>query len=237
MTTAAMFDRVAARYDDLWTTTAIGRAQRNAVWKTIDALFRPGERILDIGCGTGEDAAHFVGRGLGVHATDASPAMIAVAQTRGGFAAEVLAAEDLGRLAGTFDGAISNFGALNCVPDLAGVARDLGALVRPGGRVAICTMGRFCLWETLYYATRFRFRKGFRRLGGRALDVRYPTVRQLRADFSAHFELDRWVGIGMLVPPSYVNLPAPVVRFLASIDRLPLLRAMADHRLLLFVRK
>ena len=71
------FDRIATRYDALWTTTAIGRAQRNLVWRDMDALFHPGERILDIGCGTGEDAAHFAARGVTVYATDASPAMVA----------------------------------------------------------------------------------------------------------------------------------------------------------------
>ena len=64
-------------------TTAIGRAQRNLVWRDIDALFHAGERILDIGCGTGEDAAHFAARGVHVYATDASPAMVRVARERG----------------------------------------------------------------------------------------------------------------------------------------------------------
>ena len=62
-------------------------------------------------------------------------------------------------------------------------------------------------------------------------------MRQLRTAFSADFELERWTGIGMLLPPSYVQLPARVVSVLAAIDRLPFLRALADHRLLIFVRK
>jgi 2-polyprenyl-3-methyl-5-hydroxy-6-metoxy-1,4-benzoquinol methylase len=237
MTIAAMFDRVAPRYDELWTGTAIGRAQRNAVWRVIDPLFRAGERILDVGCGTGEDAAHFTAHGVTVHAVDASREMIAVARARGGFTTEVLGAEHLGQLRGVYDGAISNFGALNCVEDVAGVARALGALVRPGGHVAICTIGRFCLWEVLYYGMQLKVRKALRRLGGRELTVRYPTVAQLRQAFAADFELVRWTGIGMLVPPSYVRLPARIVRTLAAVDRLPFLRALADHRLLVFVRK
>src|SRR5215469_8991066 len=92
---ATVFDRMAPRYDALWTTSAIGRAQRNQVWRVVDRLFQPGERVLDIGCGTGEDAAHLAGRGLRVHATDASPAMVEVARARGGFTVEVCPAEDL----------------------------------------------------------------------------------------------------------------------------------------------
>jgi 2-polyprenyl-3-methyl-5-hydroxy-6-metoxy-1,4-benzoquinol methylase len=230
MSTAALFERLAERYDELWTDTAIGRAQRNAVWRVVDGLFRAGDCVLDIGCGTGEDAAHLAARGVRVHAVDASRAMVARASARG-VEAQVMRAEDLGGLGGGFDGAISNFGALNCVGDLAPVARALGSLVRPGGYLAICTMGRFCAWEMLYY------KKAFRRLPGRSGEVYYPTVRKLRADFAADFELRYWTGIGMLVPPSYVKLPGRVVTLLAKIDRLPFLRASADHRLLVFERK
>jgi SAM-dependent methyltransferase len=250
MSTAALFERLAERYDELWTDTAIGRAQRNAVWRVTDKLFHAGDRVLDIGCGTGEDAAHLAARGVSVYAVDASPAMVEKASARG-VAAGVTRAEDLGKVAGEtacpttwhrqggagiqparpFDGALSNFGALNCVENLAPVAQAIADLVRPGGYVAICTIGRFCAWEMLYY------KKAFRRLPGRSGDVYYPTVRQLRADFAPHFELLHWTGIGMLVPPSYVKLPARVVNLLAKIDRLPFLRACADHRLLIFERK
>jgi ubiquinone/menaquinone biosynthesis C-methylase UbiE len=250
MNSAAVFDRVAARYDALWTTTAIGRAQRNLVWRNVDAGFQPGERILDIGCGTGEDAAHFAARGVTVYATDASPAMVQVAQARGGFTAVVRSAEELAQIGGTFDGAISNFGALNCVEDLPAVAGSLAGLVRPGGRVAICLLGRFCAWETWYYGVRLQFGKAFRRLVGLALacpseelslTVYYPTVAEIRAAFAPGFELQRWTGIGLCVPPSYVKLPVALVGVLAACDRrlarLPLLRGMADHRLFLLVRK
>ena len=240
MSTAALFERLAPRYDELWTGTPIGRAQRNAVWRVVDKLYRAGHRVLDVGCGTGEDAAHLAARGVSVLALDASPGMVAQARSRG-VEAQVLRAEDLAgqvdNLLGVsnslrpFDGAISNFGALNCVEDLAPVARALGALVRPGGYVAICTIGRFCAWEMLYY------KKALRRLPGRSGDVYYPTVRQLRAHFGTHFELRFWTGVGMLVPPSYVNLPAGIVNLLARLDRLPFLRSCADHRLLVFRRK
>ncbi len=71
--------------------------------------------------------------------------------------------------------------------------------------------------------------------------IHYPTVAEIRAAFAPDFELCRWTGIGLLVPPSYVKLPAALVRVLAACDRvlarLPLLRALADHRLFLLVRK
>jgi hypothetical protein len=105
-------------------------------------------------------------------------------------------------------------------------------------------MGRFCAWETLYYAARFQFRKAFRRLSGMAradFTVYYPTVAQLCEAFTPGFQLQRWSGIGLFVPPSYVSLPDRLVGLLNKLDfavaRLPLLRALTDHRLLIFVRK
>ena len=244
MRSATVFDRVAATYDAIWTSTPIGRAQRNLVWREVDALFHPGERILDIGCGTGEDAAHFEARGIQVYATDASPAMVQVARERG-IAATVCDAEELGRIDRSFDGAISNFGALNCVGNLPAVAVSLAGLVRPGGRLAICLLGRFCAWETLHYALRFEWSKAGRRWRRTAryqeILVHYPTASEIRVAFAPDFELQRWIGVGLLVPPSYAKLPAGLLGVLATCDRLltrlPLLRALADHRLFLLVRK
>jgi hypothetical protein len=169
--------------------------------------------------------------------------MVEAASGRG-VAAEVCRAEDLASLEGPFDGAISNFGALNCVEDLSTVAESLAAVVRPGGRAAICLLGRCCAWETLYYGVRLQFGKAFRRWAGKAtapIAVWYPTVGEVRAAFAYGFALESWMGIGLLVPPSYLKLPAAMVAALAACDRvlarMPLLRAMADHRLFVLVRK
>ena len=242
---ATAFDRIAARYDQLWTSTPVGRAQRQQVWREIDPLFRAGDRILYIGCGTGEDAAHFAARGISVRATDASAAMVREASRRGGFDTAVARAEEIVAVPGSYDGAISNFGALNCVADLSTVARGLGEAVRPGGCVAICVIGRFCLWETLYYVARLQFRKAFRRRIGSAPSsmgtVYYSSVAHLQTVFAPHFQCERWTGIGLIVPPSYVHLPPALVHFFSLLDRaacrLPFLRALTDHRLLILVRK
>jgi SAM-dependent methyltransferase len=240
----APFDAVAEQYDALWTSTAVGRVQREAVWRIIDPLFRPGDFVLDLGCGTGIDALHLMARGVSVHGIDSSPEMVRIARARG-VSASTLSLEALHTLPGRFDGAISNFGPLNCVERTDSVAPALARLIRPGGVAAVCVIGEFCLRETLRYLGRGAWRKAFRRLRPPALSsigvrVAYPSVRELARAFHPHFRLTCWRGIGVFVPPSYVPLRDRTAARLDAIDRriagLPVVRAMADHRLLIFER-
>ncbi|HZT30161.1 MAG TPA: class I SAM-dependent methyltransferase [Bryobacteraceae bacterium] len=241
MSAAAAFDALAERYDEMWTHSLVGRLQRDAVWSEIDGLFQPGEAVWDLGCGTGADAAWLARKGVRVFASDISPRMQEIAQARG---------VPVGPAPASLDGVLSNFGVLNCIPDLRALAEDLVRRMRPGGRLVFCVMGRFCLSETAWYLLAGRPRKAFRRWGGRAeaqpggFPVWYPTVGELAAAFAPHFRLVRWRGIGLLVPPSCTEravrrFPRLLGGFAAAdsvLARLPLLRGMADHRLLILVR-
>jgi SAM-dependent methyltransferase len=226
------------------------------VWNWIDPLVRPGDAILDVGCGTGEDALHLMSRGAKVYATDASPAMVRVARAKG-VDAHVMRAECLVSISHTagagmsaratvVDGVISNFGALNCIEELDKVASALGHLIRSGGFLAICVIGRCCAWEIVHYLLRAQPQNAFRRFSSHTQSsigvlVKYPTVMRLARIFHENFKLVHWCGIGLCVPPSYVTgLRDGTIARLAKLDRhlahLPLLRAIADHRLLLFRR-
>jgi SAM-dependent methyltransferase len=219
MTSAAVFDALAAEYDARFTESALGRLLRRAVWRWLDRTFPPGARVLELNCGTGEDAVHLAGRGVRVLATDAAPAMLArarakVARSGLGAAIEVRQAA-LDRLEeltpewrGGLDGAFSNFGGLNCVTDLAPVSRALAALLKPGARVVLCVMGPLVPWEWAWFLARGRARRAFRRLarGGvpwRGTTVRYPSIRTTRRAFAAGFRLCRRGGLGVLLPPTY----------------------------------
>lgn len=239
----ASFDSVAASYQTLWSGTPAGGMQRAAVWRLIEPLFPIGSRVLDIGCGTGDDALALQARGVQVTGIDASPEMVRIARERG-IDASVGRAEDLSDLQGSFDGVLSNFGALNCVQELADLREPLARRMRPGGWLAICLMGRVCAWETIWYLLRGDVARARRRWSGEAssplaLRVFYPTVANVRHAFAPDFTLHSWHGIGVAVPPSYVTglSPAAIGR-LANLDRCfasrPLLRALSDHRLLLF---
>jgi SAM-dependent methyltransferase len=256
---ATAFDKLAAEYDTLWTNSVVGRAQRQAVWRYLDPLVRLGDEILDLGCGTGEDAVHLQKLGAKVYAIDASSEMVRIARARG-VEARQLSLASLSALNGKFDLALSNFGVFNCVPHGAPwwgrrsspsamplIGTQLSRLIHPGGHLAICLMGRCCAWEIGYFLRRGQFRKAFRRWhpagapSGLGISVTYPFIKELARAFRPHFKLTRWTGIGLSVPPSYVKgLSAKCIMRLARIDQhfshWPLLRALSDHRLLLFMR-
>src|SRR5215472_4625214 len=79
---ASPFDGVAETYDEVFTQSPIGQAQRAADWVELERAFHPGDRILEIGCGTGIDACFLAERGVSVLGCDTSPAMIQVARQR-----------------------------------------------------------------------------------------------------------------------------------------------------------
>lgn len=247
MSTAAThpFDRLAARYDEMWTHSAVGILERQAVWEVLDELFSPGERVLDIGCGTGVDCAHLAQRGIGVHATDASAEMIRMTRARlerhgleENVTAEVRPLEAL-RERNSFDGALLNFGVLNCVPDLDRATELLAGALRPGAHLVVCFMGRFYLWETLRFGLRLdaramrRWRRGpvMASLDGCELPVYHPWCGEIRAAFAPYFRLVRRQGVGIFVP--FLRALAPLER---AVAHWPGIRAIGDHQLLVFVR-
>ena len=253
MLRASPFDALAADYDRSFTASAIGQRMRAAVWRRLDTAFAPGERVLELNCGTGEDAVHLAERGVRVLATDVSPGMLAMTRAkveRAGVADRVEVAElpiqDLARRpAGRFDGALSNFGGLNCVEDLAGAARALAVAVRPGGRALLCLMGPAVPWEWGWYLAHGEPGKALRRLrrGGtqwRGLTVRYPSIGAVRRAFAPRFVQRRVAAIGALVPPTYAEAwAARHPRLLAALDRwerraetIPPLPWLADHYLI-----
>ncbi|MFL6450135.1 MAG: class I SAM-dependent methyltransferase [Bryobacteraceae bacterium] len=240
------FDAIAEKYDDLWSHTGAGYWQRRAVWDAVHPLFRSGDHVLDVGCGTGVDALSLMASGVNVRAVDASREMVNVACSKGVLAVR-LAAEQLDQLGDSFDGAISNFGVLNCVADFEMLVPQLARLVKRGGHLAICYMGKFCAWETAYYLRSAQIQKATRRWSRKAVPtslgvhVHYPSVSTVTLAFQPEFRLQNWRGIGVFVPPSYVSGLDPAwMACLAGIDRrvarTPLLRAVADHRLLIFER-
>jgi SAM-dependent methyltransferase/putative flippase GtrA len=211
------FDDLAAGYDATFTNTVIGRALREIVWQHIDQSFAGCRRVLELGCGTGEDAVRLARAGAQVLATDASERMIQAARQKALLAGcshrinfQHVAMEDLETvLSGeTFDAVLSNFGAVNCARDLPGLTRDVASRLAPGGKLLWVVLGRTVPWEWAWYLARGKWSKAWRRLtpGGviwRGLTVTYPAPRAMKWLLEPCFTTDRVSPLGLVLPPSY----------------------------------
>lgn len=102
---------------------------------------RPGERVLDLGCGTGDLTAESSARGARVFGVDASPQMVSRASEKyPGLCFETGDARDY-RGASGFDAVFSN-AALHWIPAASQVIRTVHHALRPGGRFVAELGGR-----------------------------------------------------------------------------------------------
>ena len=254
------WDCVAGAYDENFTRTLIGSTRRLAVWHELDRVFQPGQRVLELNCGTGIDAVHLADRGITVLACDISPRMVEIARSFANTVGSaqrtdfrVLPTERIDALwnEGPFDGAFSNFAGLNCVEDLPAVVRKLARLLHPGAPVVVNMMGRFVPWEIMWYLAHGDAKRAVRRLRGGnslsrgALTIRQPSVREITRMFALGFHLKMWRGIGIGVGPSYMEAWAQrfphLTKRLAQVDNwiggVSPFRNMADCVLLEFERQ
>jgi SAM-dependent methyltransferase len=95
---------------------------------------REGDRVLDVGCGTGELAVRARGAGASVTAVDDDPGMVALARDAIGDVVLRAALPNLPFVDGAFDVVIANF-VVNHVADPRAATRELARLAAPGGRV------------------------------------------------------------------------------------------------------
>lgn len=242
------FDAAAPSYDEDFTYSRLGRLVRGAVHRHLGPLVVPGVRVLDLGCGTAEDAVWMARRGARVTAADVSAGMLEAAASKveaAGLAARIditrldLREPDASLPPGAdppFDLVLANFGVLNCVPDRTSLAVRLAGWVRPGGHLAVVVMSRVCPWEVVWHLTRGRVRTAFRRRDGarahvgdgRTIRVWYPGPATLRGELAPAFALVRTIGVGVLLPPSHLG--GLVDRWPALFDRLGRWEARLEAR-------
>lgn len=258
--TANAFDAHAAHYDAIVEPNALLQNMRAALWNEVTRRVSPPARLLDLGCGTGIDAAYFAQRGYRVTAIDASREM--VKQTRQRLAREQLSArvenigaQDLEKLNGeTFDLIYSDLGPLNCVENLRAVSQQCAALLQPRGVLIVSVMARVCPLEILYFTLRGDFKQATRRFPRAMVPVnledgrvwtRYYDPREFFSFFDAEFSLVTYRGLNVLLPPPYLERPFQrtavfgrmLIRLDARLASLPFLRNMGDHFLMTLAKK
>src|SRR5690606_12124573 len=112
-----------------------------------------------------------------------------------------------------FDMVFSNFGGLNCTPDLRAVAKHLPALLKPGGCVSWVIMPKICPWE-LMWVLKGKPRQAFRRLGssgtqahleGEYFQTYYHSLGDIRRALGPAFALLRVESLALFSPPPHAT--------------------------------
>jgi SAM-dependent methyltransferase len=267
VTTARLaFDRLAPSYDVLAAGDAF-QLQRKQTHAAFERWIRSGFRVLEIGCGTGADTEFLAKLGARIVACDPSEEMLSrtkrrLANAGVGDRAGILSCglQDLPQFLAAldhsegFDAVISNFGALNCVPSLDALGVIGRHHLRAGGAMAIGVMGRTCLWETMYFAARGDRLRALRRraahvsvpVAGIDVPTFYHRTRDVAASLGEAFSLDAAIGVGVMVPPPYLEsrwqqVPPAMRRLAAAVDRVaggwPFVNQLGDHTLTRWVKQ
>ncbi|HZX58777.1 MAG TPA: class I SAM-dependent methyltransferase [Mucilaginibacter sp.] len=220
---AVAFSGQAPVFDELYNSDTIINYKRDRVRKHVLRNLTPVGSILELNCGTGEDAIYFAGKGYKVHATDISGGMLYQLVQKVGkhkmnkkISFELCSYTHLEELKnkGPFDMIFSNFAGLNCTGDLDKVLASLSALLNPNGLVTFVILPKFCLWETLLLF-KGKFRTAFRRFfSGRGRKARvegnyfkcwYYNPSYITQRLNEDFDLIGIEGLCTIVPPSYME--------------------------------
>lgn len=144
------YDRAAARYDRRWA----GYVRRTVDLLQARAAVAPGERVLDVGCGTGAFAARLAGQNprQAVVGVDLSAGMLAEARRKLADAPNArfvqAPATRLPFDDGAFDVVVSA-SALHYVPEPAEALREAARVLAPGGRLVLLDWDRGRWWMAL----------------------------------------------------------------------------------------
>ena len=256
--TQLAFDSVAAEYDGALGNNALVQRIRARTMEAVRHHISPTQHLLDLGCGTGLDAASLAQAGYRITAIDWSAEMIRRTKERIRQAnlQDKVEMRHLGFhqldefQVDLFDGVYSDLGPLNCATSIEEVADSLARIIRPQGKIIASVIGRLCPLEWIYYISKgqwkranLRFRRGLVPvpLNRRTVWTRYFSPGEFREIFEgAGFKLVSLRALSLFVPPPYMirfaERHSSLIEFLQSLDdsmgHLPLIRNWGDHFLI-----
>ena len=256
------FDNAAAHYDADFTHSAIGKLQRQMVYFHLSKILskKQVESILEVNCGTGEDAIWLAKQNFEVIATDISEKMISVANAKNDFENLTFSQLDINDMSNTFhderfDLIFSNFGGLNCLSkvELELFFKSTDQLLNEKGKLVLVIMPKNTLWEQLYFLCKGKFKSIFRRkkesiianVDGENVITYYYNPKEILTLASNYFRFQQQNPIGFFVPPSYLEpFFKNKTRLISSLNELEkkittcrFLAKYADHYLIAFEKK
>ncbi|HLP55674.1 MAG TPA: methyltransferase domain-containing protein [Fluviicola sp.] len=213
----AGFDAAAKDYDLTFTHTAVGKAQRERVWHYLDRLpVKEQSTVLEVNCGTGEDARRWHEKGYTIVASDLSQQMIATAQAKHPeIDFRVVNLLELDQLDLEPQTIFSNFGGLNCLPekDLKIFFQKASDLLATNERLICVIMGKKTAWDRAYVTFKGRFNQRNRRntsyavevlVNGTAVSTWYYSPKEIIRLAGSHFDVELLRPVGLFIPPSYM---------------------------------
>ncbi len=258
----ADFDQAAAGYDATFTNTVIGQLQRALVYDHLAPLLAESgiRSILEINCGTGEDAVWLASQNFKVTATDISQKMIAVAKAKANQNNVKFLQADINDLPvyfanEKFDLIFSNFGGLNCLSEIQMELffKNASQLLTEQGKLVLIIMPRNTLWEQGYFLLKGQLNSVFRRkkdrvvanVDGEKVITYYYNPKETLTLADYYFDLKQQKPIGFFVPPSYMEpffktkprFIAMLNAFERKITNYHFLAKYADHYLIAFEKK
>ncbi len=216
---ADYYDRDACNYEERYWGNGVAQRIRQSFREEVKThSFR---NVLEIGCGTGMDAAHFgsIYPDRNIYAIDIAPAMVANAARK----IQGLGLNNVRVMVGTpenlpalfpdvqFDHIYVFFGALNTVPDLRRVAGLLKKIMPRDGTMVLTFVNKWYLADMLIDVLKLRFKRALRRTreiwGGYSdvyrLESRCFSPREIKKAFGDDFQLVRSRGYSILYPAWY----------------------------------
>jgi deazaflavin-dependent oxidoreductase (nitroreductase family) len=237
----AAFDGVAENYDEHILGNPMNLWLRNRSVNHLSKIFRPGEVVLEVGCGTGTETISLAKHGVRIIASDISSKMLEVLARKAKEAglsdmivpvhARTYALKERLKQMGfdEIDGAYSTYGAINTEPRLGGLFQDLHSIIRPEGYLVLGVWNKYCLYEMLGYTLKLNPSMAFARLRNpvpvgksRFCITSYAySVSSLKKYVTRLFRLRKVYGVQILLPAS--NLirylpPEPFLSFIKKVD-------------------
>ncbi|WP_420571745.1 class I SAM-dependent methyltransferase [Kordia sp.] len=256
------FDAAAPQYDDIFTYSNIGKAQRKLVFKYINPIIQRDKKlsILELNCGTGADAIEFAKLDHEVIATDISAGMIEVAKVKEHPKNLQFKVQDINTITKDtfnkkFDFIFSDFGGINCLSEeqLEAFFKTASNLLLPNGKMAIVLMPKNCLWERLYFTLKGDKTKATRRnttesvvanVDGIGVETWYYNPKDVSAAAKDYFSTRKVKPIGVTIPPSYLEqsfvAKFPMLNIFRGLDSIltsSSLAKYADHFLITLEKK
>lgn len=206
-------DNIAESYDDILNKNRFSEILRSIFQNILVQNIQQGNNILDLGCGTGEDALFLANNGFNVTAVDISPNMIEIAQSKAGakdsnknlqfFCSDM--ESFINENKNKFDAIISNFNAVNYVKDLNSFSLSLSASLNKNGKLIFTVLNKLSISEVFYNFLRLNLKRSWKAMFNRKeslitdLNIYFPG--SFSKFFKDHFKVKKITGIGIFIPP------------------------------------